>query len=468
KVWNSLLFLFVIFSGVCPLWAQTAADFYKEANQFYSQKEYARAFDAYKAASLVESNPYRAYAGMGNCSYGQGNKSKALEYYKKSLSLHPDNPPLTQFILKVKGEVAAKGSPFAKGKLFFEQKQYKNAIPYFQETLLDDSRELQAFYDLAYCQYMTRDNPEAALNFAYYGEKKPDTQSKDFALKLKPTLSANDQEWMEDQLTSGPPFSPPFRNAGIGLRIEPNIQLISLKDFKDYVQTLQSQAKQQAQTETSYQLTAKIPSFALGMELNPFFEVSGSLELGVTLDYLFFSEFDAVFQGNSSGSGNGLVDFQIFESGLSLRVNFITTSKGKIGLFADANPSYYFVGLHVANSSINTGWQFIPTTGDFSGSGVGGRFKMGVDWKPLQNSLLSLFVGYQYAPIMGYKGSGITSSGSASSPMPGQLEVQSDSAGNKSIVFVPDGSSAPSGTSLSPLTVDLSGIVFGVDLTVLL
>jgi hypothetical protein len=149
-----------------------------------------------------------------------------------------------------------------------------------------------------------------------------------------------------------------------------------------------------------------------------------------------------------------------------LKARVVKFEKGKIRLFVEADPKLYFSNLTTANSDTTTGWGFIPAIGNFSSSGFGGLLKVGMEWKPLPSSLISLFTGYQWAKLSGFHGSAIPN-GSTNS-IPGQLEVERGS-GSTQIDFVPDGNAPvlPPGEQLSPLTLDLSGVILGADLTIL-
>ena len=57
--------LFFLGGGLLAF-AETADDYYKEAADFYAQKDYDHAYDAFQGASGLDPNPYRAFAGMGN------------------------------------------------------------------------------------------------------------------------------------------------------------------------------------------------------------------------------------------------------------------------------------------------------------------------------------------------------------------------------------------------------------------
>ncbi len=468
KAWMGFCFFLMVLPAVSAWGIDTADDYYRAAKQFYSQKDYAHAYDSYQGAVLLDPNPYRAYIGMGNCQYFLGDKAKALECYQKSLALHPDNPALVPFIQRVKDELANKGGPFYKGKVLLQGKKYKLAIPYFQEAQTLNPKDLTIYYDLAYCQYMTGDRAQAALNFAYYGEKKPDPQVTSVADKIKAALKPDDQRWFDDSLAAGPPFSAPFHYSGIGLRLEPTYQLTSLKDFNDYANSLNAEGNLQKQNDSTFSLTATAPGGGLGVDLNPFIQVVDGFEAGLTFGALFVGGFNASYQGqNDTVSGNGLINYQVFETGISLRGNFIKFDKDRVRIFVEANPDLYLTSLQVANSDTSgttPGWDFLPVAGNFSGSGVGGRFKLGVEWKPIPNSLFSFFGGYQIAQIQGFHGT-TTAPTTAS----GQLEVERYQ-GNTAIGFVPNGSTptVPSGAQLNPLTLDLSGVIFGVDFIALL
>src|SRR6185503_13201725 len=124
------IYLFVVLTALgigSRLLADGADDYYRSANKFYADKDYQHALDAYEGAIPYDSDPYRAYIGMGNCEYSLNHKSKAVEYYQKSLSIHPDNPFLVQFIKKVKTEVTNAQMPaFKKGVDLMNNKNYKD------------------------------------------------------------------------------------------------------------------------------------------------------------------------------------------------------------------------------------------------------------------------------------------------------------------------------------------------------
>ncbi len=81
-----------------PAPADIAARAYREASDLYAAQSVEAA--RRKAAAAVEADPthWQAWQLLGNCRLAQGEKSSALDAYRKSLDLHPDNPPLKSFV----------------------------------------------------------------------------------------------------------------------------------------------------------------------------------------------------------------------------------------------------------------------------------------------------------------------------------------------------------------------------------
>ncbi|MGH7739307.1 MAG: tetratricopeptide repeat protein [bacterium] len=456
KLKAAFFFLGWLWLGAGSAFAETAADYYKEATLFYGQKDYDHAFDAYQGAANLDPNPYRAFAGMGNCEYARGHKTKAIQDYRLSLKLYPNNPPLAQFVERLRDELDSKGGPFYKGRMAFHEKRYKDADKDFQEAVEDDPENLPAFYYQAYCDYLTEDRAYAALNFAYYGKKKKDLKVQVLADRIKFGLSLEDQDWVDTQLKTEPPFPPPFQYSGIGLRLDTDIQFVGLKDFSNYAKSLQ---------KTNPQVTADAPAVALAADVNPFIQLTDGVEAGLRFGGIFLGNFTAS-TSDTAPQQNGTFGFDVWNFGLNLKARVLKLDRGRIRIFAEADPGAYFANLSVVNSDTLSGWGFIPANGNFSSMGFGGLFKLGVEWKPLPNSLVGFFAGYQLANLTGFTGSA-AANGSAAS-VPGKLETV-ENGSNTDIEFVPDGvtPTVPSGSSLHPLSMDLSGLLLGAQLTAL-
>lgn len=89
-----------------------------DANQAYAAGQYAKAARLYRAVLQGDPQNAKAYQGLGNSEYAQGNKGEALAAYDKSLALNPDNPKLAGFVqgMKAQGvtEPAAAAQPAPK------------------------------------------------------------------------------------------------------------------------------------------------------------------------------------------------------------------------------------------------------------------------------------------------------------------------------------------------------------------
>ena len=321
KISACLILILGFFNLSQSLWADTADDYYREANSFITQKDYQRAFDAYQGAIPYDVDPYRAYLGMGNCQYFLNNKEKAVEFLQKSDDLHKDEKVET-FIKKIRSTIPPpKTALFVKAEQLMKDKKYKEALPTLKEIEQYESTNLKAFYDMGYCYYETNDKPMAALNFAYYVQKTNDAAVTALATKMKSELTTDDQDWLDAQIQLGPPFSPPFRASGIGIRFEPTFQLTSLKDFNNLNLDLQNKAAALSASDPGYAFTSSVPPGGLSIELNPYVQVSEDLEVGLTFGTLFLGQMDASYTSNSNqNGGDAAISYSVVAAGLSIRI----------------------------------------------------------------------------------------------------------------------------------------------------
>jgi tetratricopeptide (TPR) repeat protein len=476
KLFAAILVVLSFYILSTPLWADPADDYYREANTFFTNKDYQRAFDAYQGAIPFDTNPYRAYLGMGNSEYFLNDKIKAVEYLQKSYDLFKDEK-VAAFIAKIKATIPPPKTPlFVKAENLLKDKLYKQAIPLLKEVEQYESTNLKAFYDMGYCYYELGNKPEATLNFAYYEAKTNDPAVVALLTKMKSELTVDDREWVDAQVELGPPFSPPFHFSGIGIRFEPSFQFASLKDFNAFVAEMTKTAGVAAQSDSSFTFQAGAPPGGLAIELNPYVQVSEDLEVGLSFGTLFLGQLTASYTAQSEiEQGDAAMSYSVIEAGISIRSEMMRLYKNKIKFFIEADPTLYMTSVATANSEVtnttpNPGFDFPLVTGSFNGSGAGARFKLGVDWKPLPNSIVSGFLGFQMAQIQGFVGSGSAAGGYSGAPvgtptsMPGQLETVQGPNGTR-IIFVPTGVFVP---GASPLTLDLSGIIVGADFTILL
>jgi tetratricopeptide (TPR) repeat protein len=472
KLFAALLAVMGVYTISNPVWADPADDYYREANTFFSNKDYQRAFDAYQGAIPFDTNPYRAYLGMGNSEYFLNDKIKAVEYLQKSYDLFKDEK-VAAFIAKIKATIPPPKTPlFVKAENLLKDKLYKQAIPLLKEVEQYESTNLKAFYDMGYCYYELGNKPEATLNFAYYEAKTNDPAVVALLTKMKSDLTVDDREWVDAQVELGPPFSPPFHFSGIGIRFEPSFQLASLKDFNNFVTGMNNAAANAQLSDSTFTFSAGAPPGGLAIELNPYIQMSEDLEVGLSFGALFLGQLTASYTAqNQVEQGNAAISYGVTEAGISIRSEMVRLYKNKIKFFIEADPTLYMTSVSTANSEVtnstpNPGFAFPLVQGSFNSSGIGARFKLGIDWKPLPNSIVSGFLGYQMAQIQGFVGSGLVPGTVPGTPVSaaGQLETIQGTYGSK-IIFVPTGQFV---TGASPLTLDLSGIIVGADFTILL
>ena len=381
KLLAAFLAVLGVYAISTSLWADTADDYYREANSFFTNKDYQRAFDAYQGAIPYDTNPYRAYLGMGNCQYFLNDKVKSIEYLQKSDDLHKDEKVET-FIKKIKSTIPAPKTPlFIKAENLLKDQKYKEAIPLLKEVEQYEAVNIKAFYDMGYCYYALGDKEQATLNFSYYENKTNDSAVTALVAKMQSQLTVEDREWVDGQIQLGPPFSQPFRYSGVGVRFEPTFQFTSLKDFNNAVSEMTKTANQPGQ-DSSFTFTAQAAPGGLGIDLNPYLQVSQDLEIGLTVGTLFIGQMTASFTDPNcitDQTADGSISYSVIEAGISIRYELMQLYKNKVKFFIDVNPSMYLTSLSTANSEItqatpNTaGFDFPMVTGNFSSSGFGGR-----------------------------------------------------------------------------------------------
>lgn len=467
-----ILGLFLLFHSA-PLAAATADAYYQAGNQLYAQKNYTQAAPYYQAALQMDPGLYGAWVGLGNCSYAQGNRAQALGYYQKALALHPEIPGLNQLVQSLQtkapsrlseAEPAASETPASRAMALFQQRQYAMAVSYFRQALLKSPNDPTLNFYLGYCLQVTGYPRDAALAYALSNQVYPNSQVKGYADNARAGLSLEDQQWVDLHLT--PQFAAaaaernPFRQT-FGIEWGSSLQWAAMADFDNCAKSFLDIAKKYQQIDPSEQFTARVPAGGVNLELNPFYRFSPDFELGATLDYMDMQDFTVESLSDSLGDQWGSIGFLILEGGLDARYHFLTLKKAKISFFAEANPFLYSVTLHLNENapvfSQNT------AVGDFTNIGIGGRLKAGADWEPLDDFKVSVFGGFQYADAQGFKGSSTDSNFHTSS---GQLEVEQDNQGHRLITLVNDGDNT-NGRFLSPLNVDLSGLLAGIDLSIL-
>jgi|GEM_PF-211013 len=110
---------------------------YNNMGEIYSKLgDTSRAIDVYREALSISLND-RVLLNIGVEYYNQKEHDKALEYFKKSISLNPD------FL----------ESHFYAAMAYFNKEDYNSAVTHFQKVISFDERHLKANYLLSYIYY---------------------------------------------------------------------------------------------------------------------------------------------------------------------------------------------------------------------------------------------------------------------------------------------------------------------------
>src|SRR5579872_1956951 len=210
-----LLALASIFAAPSTSMAQgaTAEQYFAAGNQYYTAKNYTQAIQYYNASLKLNPNNATAYQLTGNCYYALGNKAYALAYYQRASALQPNNLQLAQFVQNLRAQVngatasapaaaaPSAADPLSQGTALFQQKQYAASIPYFQQATQQNPNDYRGYYYAGYAYYMIRDSKNAALYFGVANAKQPNASIKAYADRVKASLSPDDQQWVDDQVS---------------------------------------------------------------------------------------------------------------------------------------------------------------------------------------------------------------------------------------------------------------------------
>lgn len=490
-------FIFILSSRAFGV---TAAEYANAGLQLYNQKNYTQAIRYYSAALGLDPNNTAALQGRGNCYYIQGQYQQALADYQKVQSLAP-SPQLSQFIQSLQsklGTASASPAPAGQGPTgtagstgdayfnyavsLYQQKQYAASIPYFKAAVQLNPNDAKMNYYLGLAYLMSGDTKNAALNLALSDRKQPNPSVQAYVTQLKARLTQEEQQWLDGQLAasgtaSAAQVSAPKKPKALGIRLEPGINLLNLADFTANAQTNQNAATTLRLSDPTYSFTAHVPTLCPNIGLEPVLRIMPNLEIGLPLSFLPVGTADDNI--SNSGSVTFTDSFQISALGIGLNARYL------IGT-GDFQP---FIAAGGLLEAINIGYSYsyasssIPpngtatASGNFMGLAFGGQVKLGLDWHLGDTFAISPSVGYQLASANSFT-STLNSSGSQSGqsaqlsviPTADGNVITPTAGGNLLVPVVSSGGNlwpntpAPAGTR--PLSVDLSGVTAGIQVSV--
>ncbi len=119
------LVLLALLLGAPLGWAQTIVlQDCQTGNALFTQKQYDTAIRYYRAALDSDPENWQAFQGLGNCYYAKGDNARALANYQRSLSLHPDNPPLAAFAKSLRAKMDASTKKIKSARLTEEEEKF--------------------------------------------------------------------------------------------------------------------------------------------------------------------------------------------------------------------------------------------------------------------------------------------------------------------------------------------------------
>jgi tetratricopeptide (TPR) repeat protein len=465
--------------------AYTSSDYYNAGLQLYNAQNYSQAVQYFSAAIQVDPNNAAALQGRANCYYAQGQYQQALDDYQKVQVLQP-NPQLAAMIQSLQAKLgtapsaappapgpaaaspsavapppapgAATPDSFAQGTALYQQRQYAQAIPLFQQAVRDNPKNANAYYYLGVCQMQAGDMKDAAVALGVSNKLNPNPSVASYVDQLKARLSPGDQQWVDGQITAeattaAAGISAPTVSKSFGIRLEPALYLVSLSDFTASAQTDQKLAQQDQANDPSLTFNGSVPSGFLGIGVEPVLKLGDDLELGLDLAVLPVGTVTLNTQDSNGNVTNSSLAIAGVDIGLNLRY-FL--GKGDLQPFIAGGPLVCPIGIALSGTNASAGVT-ATGSGNFSGLAVGGQVQAGLDYHLGDTFLVNLTAGFQLASASSFTGSVSVNGSNGSGTEPGQLEFSTT---GQEIYFLPSGQSPATGDR--PLQVDLSGPYVGL------
>jgi len=451
--------------------AYTSTDYYNAGLQLYNAQNYAQAVQYFSAAIQVDPNNAAALQGRANCYYAQGQYQQALDDYQRVQALSP-NPQLASMIQALQAKVGTTsaapppqpGAPppqpgtedsFAQGTALFQQRQYAQAIPFFQKAAQDNPQNANAYYYLGACQMQTGDMKDAAVALGISNKLNPNASVGNYVAQIKSRLSPDDQQWVDGQITasanaSAAGISAPANPKNFGIRFEPALVLPGMGDFNAEAKAGQAAAKAEQSLDPNLSYSASVPAGYPNIAFEPVYKVSPQFEVGLPIALGLVGSFTEA-SGSSSASG-GVTDtitYNLSAFSIGFEARYIASLGKDMDLFVGGGPMIVPVSMNltVTNTNANV---------NSTAMGFGGQLQVGMDYKLGDSFTVGPFAGYQFVSASGFTG---TYQGTnyelyfATNPSSGQYPLITDG---------PPGS-PPQGTR--PLAVDLSGPFFGIGIS---
>ncbi len=153
-----------------PVAAADPKAFYTEASRQYGAGDHAGAAGNLSRLLNADRTHWQGWALLGNVRAAQADPAGAMQAWKESLRLHPDNPGLAAYVAKqspAPSAASAAGPAYAEAVRLYAARDYRNAWAKSAEALRADSNHWQSWQVLGSCQYALADRAGARQSFEY-------------------------------------------------------------------------------------------------------------------------------------------------------------------------------------------------------------------------------------------------------------------------------------------------------------
>jgi len=458
----------------------SADQYYAAGNQYYAAKSYAQAAQYYYAAVKINPNNGPAYQGLGNCYFALGRKADALTFYQRASALQPGNAQLAQFVQNLQAQTGAGGATsmgtapaqaapnyLSSGYSLFQQRQYAQAIQYFNAAIQQNPNDYRPYYYAGYSYYNTGNAKNAALYFAIANVKQPNASIQAYADRVKASLSADDQQWVDDQVAkysgtsmAGGGESSGGKGGGGGIGFH-------LMGGMEYVFADPSQIKQYVTSAGSVSLNGVTPNIIALPEFEPYIQLGKSFEINLAIGYfpvgnLSYTTYDYAGtdpDGSSPDVWKYTFNTTIITADLGFKILFgVDKVKGYLGLGGGISP----VSTTFTKVSYDSGGTNVQGTDSSSGTynamAFNAQVLLGVDFSLGKGIAIGPYIGYRYLSASNFQNGGNTLVVDTNSGAVGTT-------GGTTNVGGVSHTNIPLGAPTTPLTLDFSGIEGGVNLT---
>ena len=473
-----LLMTAVLLAAPLSLSAQSAsADQYLAAgNKLYAAHNYSQAIQYLNAAIKLNPSNGAAYQVVGNCYYALGNKKYALVYYQRASALQPANAALAQFVQNLSAQVnSGAGSSAAapagandylgRGAMYFKQKQYAASIPYFRAAIQQNPNDYRGYYYSGYAYYMTGNAKYAAFYFGVANAKQPNASIQAYADRIKSSLPPEGQQWVDD-MVSKYSMGGTAVAGGVSKKKDDTEFGFHIRMGGEYVLADPSQITGFVQGAGSVSLTGLAPNIIPFPEIEPYIQIAKAFEISLAFGYfpvgnLSYTTFDYGRANPSGGSPdvwNYLFNTNIVTVDLGAKILFGDDQvKGYFGASGGISPislSFNKLSMDAANANkIGTD----SSSGDYNTMAVNAKAILGMD--------ISLGKGIALGPYVGFRYLNATNFQKAGKPLVVDTVTGATGQQGVGVSSIPGSTNIPLSDPVVPLTMDFSGVIGGIDLT---